>query len=371
LVLAFVLVAAACGSDDSTDTADGDSADTETGESADADDDADAEADEPADDAADDLGEMGDSVNIVFAFGFPEGHPVYQNALIPWAEEVSAATDGTVTMEFFPGGALGPPPGTYEQVVSRVQDAGWSLPGYTAGRFPITTVVELPFTFESAAQATDVMWTLYEEFPEFQEEYSDTKVLALFTHDLGQLWSSTGEVSSMDDVGGLSLRSPGALQNKLIEELGGTPVNMPVGELFDSLDRGVVDGTVIAASGVRDFGLAPLVTSGILCDCYVAAFFVNMNLDTWNSLSPAQQAAVDSVSLRSLSIAGAEAFDAANEASFELVESEGIQLTELTGEELDRWIEAGNTVAENWISDGEAEGLPAQAMYDRMQELVG
>ena len=98
---------------------------------------------------------------------------------------------------------------------------------------------------------------------------------------------------------------------------------------------------------------------------------VNMNLDTWNSLSPAQQAAIDSVSGRDFSLDAAAVFDQANEDSFALIEEEGILLTVIEGEELDRWIAAAEPVVTNWIADGEAAGWPAQAMYDRLQELIG
>jgi TRAP-type C4-dicarboxylate transport system substrate-binding protein len=315
-------------------------------------------------------GEMGDDATISFAFGFPEGHPVYQQVFIPWAEEINQVTDGTVTVEFFPGGALGPPPNEYERIVGGVNDVGWSLTAYTPGRFPASEIVEVPYSFDSATQATDALWTLYEEFPELQAEYADTKVLGLMTHDVGALWSSSDPMLTIDDVAGNSFRSAGPSVNRLLEALGATPVNMPVTELFDAMDKGTVEGTVIAASALTDFNLTPLITSGILCDCYVLNFFVNMNLDSWNALSPAQQAAIDSVSGRQMSLDAAAVFDAQYQAALDEAEAAGVTLVELEGAEAERWAAAGEVATAQWVEAATEAGVPAQAMLDRLDELT-
>jgi TRAP-type C4-dicarboxylate transport system substrate-binding protein len=366
LLAAFALLVAACGSDDTDDTAaSGSDADSEnTTETNDSDSDSDSGGDAAG-------GDMGDPATINFSFGFPEGHPVYQEVFLPWADEVNAATDGTVTIEFFPGGALGPPPTEYERIVSGGTDVGWSLTAYTPGRFPASEVVEIPYSFESAVQGTEALWTLYEEFPEFQAEYDDTKVLGLMVHDVGALWSSTDPMLGIDDVQGKSFRSAGPSVNRLITALGATPVNMPVTELFDAMDKGTVDGTVIAASALTDFNLTPLISSGILCDCYVLNFFVNMNLAKWDSLSPAQQAAIEELSGREFSVRAAEVFDRGYQLALEDAEAAGVQLVELEGEEAARWDEAGDIATQQWIEDATEAGIPAQAMYDRLLEITG
>src|SRR5919106_2603919 len=130
---------------------------------------------------------------------------------------------------------------------------GWALHGYTPGRFPLTQVVELPFLFDSAVTGTETLWDLYEEFDALQDEYSDTHVVALWTHDVGDLFTTQQPVRSASDVSGLSIRTPAPMQNNRIEALGGSAVGMPAPELYDSLDRGVIDGLMIGHSGVPTF----------------------------------------------------------------------------------------------------------------------
>lgn len=355
----LALIASACGSDDSNVAAD-DAAGT---------DDAAVEDDASADETM--AEDMGDAVTLSFGFGFPEGHSIYQQVLIPWAEEVSEATDGTVTIEFFPGGALGPPPTEYERVSTGVNDLGWSLPAYTAGQFPLVQAVEMPFLFSSATEGTDALLTLWEEFPELGQEFDDTKLLGLFVHDTGALWSSSGVKTTLADVEGMSLRSAGASVNRLIEQINGDAVNMPVTELFDAMDRGTVDGTVIAASALLDFNLTELLDSGILCDCYVLSFFVSMNLDTWDGLSAAQQAAIESVSGRETWMKTGPVFDEVNAAALAGAAEAGVELYTPEGAELEAWLEASERAVDAWINEDGGDPAVRQAMYDRLLEITG
>lgn len=313
----------------------------------------------------------GPEVTLTLGHPFPAGHPIQVGAMEPFFEEVAEVTNGTVTMEIVPGGALGAGPAIYENTVSGAQDMGWALQGYTPGRFPITDVVELPFTFSSATEATEALWSLYEEFPEFQEEYGDVHVLGLWTHDVGDLWIAGSEVTSLEDTEGLTLRAPGPLQNDLIEQLGGSPVGMPAPELYDSLERGVIDGLMIASSGLESFGLFEVLDSGVACDCYVASQFLAVNQTSWDALSEEQQAAIDEIAGRELSLRAAEVYDGEYEEVRARLVEEDIEVFELADEEFDRWREIGQNVADGWVEDREAAGVPGQEIYDRLTELSG
>lgn len=357
---------------DATDAADDAAAEPEGTDEPQASSDTEDPGSEAEGDAPEAEGEVaGPEVSLTLGHPFPASHPIQVGAIEPFIEEVAEVTNGTVTIEIVAAGGLGPAPGTYENVVAGAQDLGWALQGYTPGRFPITGVVEMPYTFTSATAATDALWNLYEEFPEFQEEYADVHVLGLWAHDVGDLWTSGTQVITIDDVSGLTLRAPGPIQNQLITELGGSPVGMPAPELYDSLERGVIDGLMIANSGLESFGLYEVLDYGIQCNCYVATQFLTLNQGAWDSLSPEQQAAIDEIAGRTLSMQAAEVYDEEYQFVADKLADEGVELTVLEGEELERFQEAGDAVVQGWIAAREGEGLPGQAMYDRLLELAG
>ncbi len=365
LLVVVALVAAACGGDEPADTTAAPEATTTT---AAADDPTTTEAMDGTTTTAGEAMDFGDPVTLNIGHPFPAQHPIQVNALEPYAAAVNEATNGTVTIEFQPGGALAAAPATFENTVAGGQDMGWALQGYHAGVFPVTEIVEQPFQFTSAVQATQTLWDLYDQFPALQDEYSDVQLLGLWTHDIGDIWTSDTQVQTIEDMEGLTLRFPTGMMSQTMEAMGASTVGMPAPEIFDSLSTGVIDGLSIAVSGLESFQLYPELQYGTQCNCYVAAQYLVMNLDTWNSLTPdAQQVMLDLG--REHSMLAAEVYDQAYETVFEKAIDEGIEIYELPPDELDRWHEIGQQVTDEWIAAREADGVPAQDMYDAMQEI--
>lgn len=65
----------------------------------------------------------------------------------------------------------------------------------------------------------------------------------------------------------------------------------------------------------------------------------------------------------------AEVYDEAYVAISQVALDEGIEIYELPEDEQARWHEVGDTVIDGWIADREADDVPAQEMFDRMQEI--
>lgn len=127
----------------------------------------------------------------------------------PFAAEVEQLTDGSVTIKIFPGAALASPPASYDAAVTGIGDIMWGLQGYTAGRFPLTSAIGLPFIEgDTAAEASKTLWDLYDAVPEIQEEYSDVKVLWLHASDPYQIVTKGKQVKTLEDLKGLKLRLP-------------------------------------------------------------------------------------------------------------------------------------------------------------------
>ena len=98
---------------------------------------------------------------------------------------------------------------------------------------------------------------------------------------------TTKPVRTAADLAGLRLRSGGAPYSRWAENFGATPVNMPVGETFEALNQGTIDGTMASIVDMLSFRLidvAKYVTMVPLGTYHVTSNFT-VSLDTWNGMS--------------------------------------------------------------------------------------
>lgn len=70
---------------------------------------------------------------------------VIYGVIDPWIKEVEKRTKGKVKITNFPGSALGKPPEHYDLAVKGLADVASCAPAYMPGRFPLSSVIELPF----------------------------------------------------------------------------------------------------------------------------------------------------------------------------------------------------------------------------------
>jgi len=102
-----------------------------------------------------------------------------------WADKIEADSGGSIKIDRFPAMQLGGrPPELMDRVIDGVDDIGWTVVGYTPGRYPSTEVFELPFMVEDARAASCAYWTMFEEGMA-DGEFKDVKILGTWVHGPG------------------------------------------------------------------------------------------------------------------------------------------------------------------------------------------
>ncbi|MEN1761967.1 TRAP transporter substrate-binding protein [Anoxynatronum sibiricum] len=302
----------------------------------------------------------GQKVELVMNHFMPAVHPMHVNVLEPFAADVFEKTEGRVEIFIHAGNALAAPGETYDAMEQGIIDMAFTLPAYTPGRFPLSTILEFPFMFSSSLQGN---LTARELWPFLQEhDYKGSKLLWFGGSDLGHLLLS-GSVETVDDMAGLRLRSPGPVYNDVIEALGAVPVTTPVSDLYDSIDRGIVDGTFMAPSGLISFRLSEVVTDVVELDLYITPFIMAMNQAKWDSISPQDQAAIEELLQEFPEIVGNQ-YDYEIEHAMDHAHEVGINVSTFSDAELAKFHEIVDPLVEKWIAAMEAAGLPGQEAYD-------
>lgn len=310
-----------------------------------------------------------DSKELIVSHFLPSTHPIQKNILEAFLIELNDKSDGRITYEMYSAGALGAPGSQYDMAVTGTADIALSVHGFTPGRFPLVSVVELPFLAKSARESSEMLWTLYEEFPELKTEHEDTTPLWLFTVDPAQLISANKKIEKPEDLQGLRVRTPSPLANQIVETLGGTPVSMPMGEVYDSLQKGVVDVAMVPISEAKDYNLHEVIQYITYGNFSVTPFFSVMNHNTFSSFSKEDQELIQSIGGKNMIEAVANSTIKASEEGRKVAEENGVEIIELTGDNLAQWEKALAPISEKWVQEMESKGLPGQAIFDRAQEL--
>ena len=311
------------------------------------------------------------ALDLILSHPFPARHVQHRLMLEPFKKELEDKSKGRIKVAIHPGGALAAAPAHYENVVAGAFDIGWTLQGYTPGRFPLSGIVELPFLWSSAQEATRVFWQMFEELSPLQNEYRDVKVLATWTHDLGQLYTSSKPVRTLEDVRGLKIRAPGPVQVSMLRALGAVPVTMPAGEMYDALERGVIDGLVTGLSAIKGYRLEQLVRHATLNNSYVAAMIVAMNQQSYKKLSAEDRALLDSLTGKRMAMLGAKNYDDEADDGMEALKKAKANIYQLPPAEMEKWKQATAQVSREWVKEMESKGRPGKQVQDKMISLMG
>ncbi len=308
-------------------------------------------------------------VELRFAHGWATTHHVHV-VIDAWTKEVEKATEGRVKITIYPGGTLAGAVQLYDAVSTGAVDLAWFLQGMTPGKFPLSSVIELPFMATSATQASQVTWGLYEKFPELKAEYAGVKVLWLWTVDTGQLMTTKKAVRVVDDMKGLKLRVGSATQNPMTEALGAVPVLMPIGELYDALQKGVVDGTLLGTSAVNTFKLHDVIKYMTVGHFFINAQGVAINSNSWAKIPARDQKIIEDISGRKMAETTGKSFEREAKAGFDAASGARVEIIQLPAAEMDKWKRTVSGIYQQWINDMKAKGLPAQAVFDEANKLA-
>jgi TRAP-type C4-dicarboxylate transport system substrate-binding protein len=305
------------------------------------------------------------AVELKLASFVPPTHIIWAEVLMPWAKEVASKSGGKLTVRPFPSMQLGgKPPELYRQMVQGIADIVFTLPGYTSGDFPMMALTELPGTANSAEDGTRKLWKHFDQF--LAREFKDAKVLMLWNSDSAGIMSRERPVRKLEDMKGLKVRTPSAAQAAQIQAMGATPIPMPVTQIYNSLERGVIDASMIPASAGLDFKLievakfftynAPLGHS---------PFLVSMNRKRYESLPADLKKAIDDTTGLQLSLKGAAAYDRQNTAALDAMKKgAGKELILLTPDEKRRWLDNFKAMIRAQAEAADKAGLPGTGLIN-------
>jgi TRAP-type C4-dicarboxylate transport system substrate-binding protein len=319
----------------------------------------------PSPTAVEDTGQTWD---LKFSYPTPERASLVGAYLVPWTDEVTAATDGRVTITHYSENSLVKEEQQWDALLSGTSDIALIEPEFNPGTFPISEVGSLPYQFPDAVTAAKTYWDVVQQYA--QDEWKDVHVLGVTVIAPAQYRGNVEVAGDVTKFEGMRMRSGGRIETWICEALGATPVEISTGDLSTSLERGLVDGCLLSYSLIlaqaKDF-TKYTTEANMFYRCWVLA----MNKDVWESMPANIQEDIMSVSGQE----GSAKYTAANAAET-FGEKKGLEGADkgmgnppiyvLTEAELEALTAACQPVIQTWVDELGAD-QPGQEVIDFIQ----
>lgn len=240
--------------------------------------------------------------SLRFAHPVPESDVQHVMATF-FAEEVAARTNGAVTVQIFPQGQLGNDAAMIDGARSGIIDIVLVGLNNFTGLVPEAGVFELPFMFPErelayAALDGDVGQGIAARFTEH-----GLTVLGFPENGYRQMTNNRGPIREPGDLAGINMRTNNSQAlNDMFAALGANPIQLPVAELYTALETGVVDAQDHPVGVVVSFKFDEVQKYLTLTRHAYSALGLMMNADSFERLSPENQAIVREVAAEAVAM---------------------------------------------------------------------
>lgn len=233
-----------------------------------------------------------------FAYGYPLNSAIGQ-AVDDFAKAVAERSDGRITVQGFPMSLLSLPE-TSPGVRDSIADIGFVLPPYYPSDYTtnlylhelnlLINLAEEPTGKEPLAYAGAMLEYTFNHCPECLDEFKTQNQVFTGTGvtPLYNMLCKGVTLTTVEDLRGKRLRAGGAGFVRFAEHFNAQGVRLPVNEVYEALDQGILDCAMLSAPELTNYNLYEVVTD-ITLDVPGGAFAgvasANINADRWKALS--------------------------------------------------------------------------------------
>jgi TRAP-type C4-dicarboxylate transport system substrate-binding protein len=296
----------------------------------------------------------------------PEGS-AWMRELRAAGAEVQTGSQGRVIVKFYPGGVMGS-----DQVVIRKMrfgelHGGMLTSSELAVTYPDAAVYSLPFEFDSWAQVDKVRPQID---PLLAKGFEAHGLHMLAASNIGFAYiMSTKQLHNREDMEKAKVWIPqnDAIAERTFKAAGVSTIPLALGDVFTSLQTGLVDTVANTPSGAVAMQWHGKVKYMINLPLTFVVGYVVLDGKVWHQLSPADQAIVGKA------FAAAAARMDANikrddAAALDAMKKQGLTLSSLDPAEAGRWRDIGVKVTQQMVAD---KLISAEMLADVRKAVAG
>ena len=295
-------------------------------------------------------------------------HHLTSNVLQGWANEAEKATNGRVKFQMLPKHPSAPP-GTFDAVRDGLVDLSFVTASYTPARHILPLMPELPGGGDTALVNSVAYSRIHWKYFHKIGEYKGVKLLGVFTHGPGQMFTKR-PVNSINDVQGLKIRTGGGVAEAVAKALGASAFVKPAPESYELLKSGVADGVFFPLESIISFKLDTVLEQATLFPggMYSSAFGFFMNEEKWNKLPKQDQEALEKISGEHIARLAGMSWDEADRRGMDALKKSGVKIVEASPALVADVKKRSAPIVDDWIKQASAKGVDAARILAEFRE---
>ena len=284
-------------------------------------------------------------------------HHLTSVVLQGWANDVEKATAGRVKFQMLPKHPAAPP-GTFDAVRDGLVDLSYVTASYTPARHVLPLLPELPGSGDTAEINSVAYSRIYWKHFHKVGEYNGVKLIGVFTHGPGQMFTKK-PIRNLADLQGMKIRTGGGIAEAVANALGASAFVKPAPDSYELLKSGVADGTFFPLESIVSFKLETVIGQGTLFPggMYSSAFGFFMNEGKWQKLSKDDQAAIDKLSGEHLARFAGKSWDEADRKGLEAMKKANVPVVNADPALVADVRKRSEPIIEDWVKKANAKGL--------------
>ena len=284
-----------------------------------------------------------------------------------WAEEVKERSDGNIEIETFQDSSLLSATDTLSGVIEGRADFGYLAPAFYENELPLTSATTIPFTSNDSEAVQRAMYQMYQENDDFRAEYTDQGLHVLFFLPLGgSVMGFEQPITDISQLKGMRVRAVG-LHAEAFDAAGAEPIYVDPSELYENIQRGVVDGF-----GSLPFDLAETLRLGEVAPEFnypglgtLGSAAVVMRQADWDALDEETQTLLTEIAEETMTESVTKVVEVEEQICTDLLDS-GAHVSILDQEQVDQWdqLEDWHELWLDKVADAGTDRAVAQQFLD-------
>lgn len=296
-------------------------------------------------------------------------------SLIEWGNKIKERTKGEVEVEFFWSQSLLKAKDSIKGVGSGLADTGTVMGVYSPASMPLWNIANSPSGPGDIWVGTRTWLEMFKTYAPLKAEADKNKIeiLAIFTTGASDIVTREKPVKSPQDLDGMKIRSSGGWTG-MLKNLGASTVAIGFSELYQALDKGVVDGTMAYIPATKNYKLYEVASHLTEVQLgQVLGFGLGINKKLMDGFSPEIQSIIRQASEEYQDASSKRFYDELNATKAELaagIDGKKVTFHQVTPEQRAEFLKAGESFTAAWKDKVSKAGGDADALLVKLAEVT-